>query len=88
MDALQDGVEVGIAERERAGELLPALQARLTAELTAEGVDPSDACAAEDDSLADSDAIPETGCANNRQVFVTSCITCLCHVCGSGVYCV
>ena len=41
--------------------MLPGLQARLRAELLAEGLDP-DACAAvEDDSLLDVDAIPETG---------------------------
>ena len=69
---IQDGVQVGMAERRRAGELLLSLRVRLRAELTAEGMDPDAACAPEDDSLADCDAIPETGCGGTEDLLASS----------------
>jgi hypothetical protein len=57
----QDGVPISAEERQHAQVMLPGLQARLRAELLAEGLDPDANAAAEDDSLLDLEAIPETG---------------------------
>ncbi|EFN55740.1 hypothetical protein CHLNCDRAFT_52395 [Chlorella variabilis] len=56
-----DGEQVLPSERIAAAQQLPALEARLRAELLAEGVDPEQAAQVEDDSLLDAQHIPETG---------------------------
>lgn len=57
-----------MTEQNRAGELLPVLQACLRAELTAEGAHHDATCEPGDESLVDSDAIPETGYGGTQRV--------------------
>lgn len=59
----QDGTPISTEERGHAEAVLPQLQSRLRSEVLAQGGAP-DACSeAQDDSLLEAEAIPETGCA-------------------------
>ena len=60
---VQDGKEISPTERIRARQDWAASDAQLRSELQQEGVDLDAAAFAEDDSLADAEHIPETGCA-------------------------
>ncbi|PSC70165.1 tilB-like protein [Micractinium conductrix] len=56
-----DGEQVLPSSRIAAAQQLPALEARLRAELAAQGLDPDEAAQAEDDSLAPGAEVEETG---------------------------
>ena len=62
---MQDGKAIIPTERIRARQDWAANEDALHSELTQQGVDLADAGAVEDDSLADAEHIPETGCAGD-----------------------